>query len=99
MRHRMSQFLKPVIVISLTGFISVMLSACGSSNVDKSVEHSASQYAKQVVNLGPGAQEACVSAGGLPALTLELNGSQTAVCQFANGKRCAVDIIQSGSCI
>ncbi len=96
MRHRVNHF-QPIIAMSLIGVISVMLSACGSSNVDKSVEHSASQYAQQVVNLGPGAQEACMSAGGL--LTLELNGSQTAVCQFANGKRCAVDIIQSGSCI
>lgn len=99
MRQRINQFFKPVLTMLLTGAISVMLSACGSSNVDKSTEHSASQYAQQVVNLGPGAQEACVSAGGLPALTLELNGSQTAVCQFANGKRCAVDIIQSGACI
>ncbi|MGG4608698.1 DUF333 domain-containing protein [Providencia sp. Me31A] len=94
-----NQVVKPVIAISFIGVISIMLSACGSSNVNKSVEQSASQYAQQVVNLGPGAQEACVSAGGLPALTLELNGSQTAVCQFANGKRCAADIIQSGSCI
>ncbi|MEQ5233108.1 DUF333 domain-containing protein [Providencia rettgeri] len=99
MWHRVNQFFKPVLTMLLTGAISVMLSACGSSNIDNSVEHSASQYAQQVVNLGPGAQEACVSAGGLPALTLELNGSQTAVCQFANGKRCAVDIIQSGACI
>lgn len=99
MRHRVNQFFKPIIIMSLAGGIAAMLSACGSSNVDKSAEHSASQYAQQVVNLGPGAQEACVSAGGLPALTLELNGSQTAVCQFANGKRCAVDIIQSGACI
>ncbi|HEM6844067.1 DUF333 domain-containing protein [Providencia rettgeri] len=99
MRHRVNQFFKPVLTMLLTGAISVMLSACGSPNIDNSVEHSASQYAQQVVNLGPGAQEACVSAGGLPALTLELNGSQTAVCQFANGKRCAVDIIQSGACI
>ncbi|MBC8653490.1 DUF333 domain-containing protein [Providencia vermicola] len=59
----------------------------------------AANYAQQIVNLGPGVQEACVSAGGLPALTLELNGTQTAVCQFANGKRCAADIIQSGACI
>ncbi|HGN1707142.1 TPA: DUF333 domain-containing protein [Providencia rettgeri] len=99
MRHKINQIFKLVIAMSLTGVISVMLSACGSTEMNKSVEYSASQYAQQVVNLGPGAQEACVSAGGLPALTLELNGSQTAVCQFANGKRCAVDIIQSGSCI
>lgn len=88
-----------MMLISFVSAISVMLSACGNSEVSKPVNASASQYAQQVVNLGPGAQEACVSAGGLPALTLELNGSQTAVCQFANGKRCAVDIIQSGSCI
>ncbi len=83
--------------MSLIGVISVMLSACGSSNVDKSVEHSASQYAQQVVNLGP-VHKKLYQRVGCP-LTLELNGSQTAVCQFANGKRCAVDIIQSGSCI
>lgn len=99
MKHRANHFFQPIIAMPLIGVISVMLSACGSSNADKSVEYTASQYAQQVVNLGPGAQEACMSAGGLPALTLELNGSQTAVCQFANGKRCAVDIIQSGSCI
>lgn len=99
MVRKINQLLKPMMLISFASAISVMLSACGNSEVSKPVNTSASQYAQQVVNLGPGAQEACVSAGGLPALTLELNGSQTAVCQFANGKRCAVDIIQSGSCI
>lgn len=96
---KINQFFRPVMAIAMAGAITVTLSACGSSEVKKSVDNSATQYAQQVVNLGPGIQEACVSAGGLPALTLELNGDKTAVCQFANGKRCAADVIQSGACL
>ncbi|MEQ4675281.1 DUF333 domain-containing protein [Providencia vermicola] len=99
MGRKVSQLLKPVMAVVVAGVMSVMLSACGSSEANKTVDNSATQYAKQVVNLGPGIQEACVSAGGLPALTLELNGDETAVCQFANGKRCAANVIQSGACI
>lgn len=94
-----NQLFRPVMAIAMAGVIAVTLSACGSSEVKKSVDNSATQYAQQVVNLGPGVQEACVSAGGLPALTLELNGDKTAVCQFANGKRCAAEVIQSGACL
>lgn len=96
---KINQLFRPVMAITMAGVIAVTLSACGSSEVKKSVDNSATQYAQQVVNLGPGVQEACVSAGGLPALTLELNGDKTAVCQFANGKRCAADVIQSGACL
>ncbi|HBO22932.1 MAG TPA: DUF333 domain-containing protein [Providencia sp.] len=101
MKCKISALLKPVISISLISTFSFMLTACSNSESSKMTraENSDAQYAQQVVNLGYGAQEACVSAGGLPAMTLELNGNQTAVCQFANGKRCAADIIQSGSCI
>ncbi|WP_369311014.1 DUF333 domain-containing protein [Providencia rettgeri] len=99
MGRKVSQLLKSVMAVVVAGIMSVMLSACGNSEVNKTVDNSATQYAKQVVNLGPGAQEACVSAGGLPALTFELNGDKTAVCQFANGKRCAANVIQSGACI
>ena len=101
MKYKISALLKPIISISLISSLSFMLSACSSSDSSKmtQAENSSAQYAQQVVNLGYGAQETCVSAGGLPTMTLELNGNQTAVCQFANGKRCAADIIQSGTCI
>lgn len=81
--------------------VVLLLSGCSSSDSTKTtqIDHSASLYAQQIVNLGPGAQEACVSAGGLPSLNLELNGGQTAVCQFANGKRCSADVIRNGACI
>ena len=101
MKHKVYHFIKPAALLGLIATVAVVLSGCGSSSAKKVVhsENLDSQYAQQVVNLGPGVQEACVSAGGLPALTLELNGESTAVCQFANGKRCAASIIQSGACI
>lgn len=99
MGRKVSQLFKPAMGIITVGMLSVILSACGNSEANKPVDYSASKYAQQVINLGPGAQEACESAGGLPALTLELNGDKTAVCQFANGKRCVASVIQSGACI
>lgn len=101
MKHKVNHFIKPSILLGLITTLAIALSGCGSSSSKKvtRAENLDSQYAQQVVNLGPGVQEACVSAGGLPALTLELNGESTAVCQFANGKRCAASIIQSGACI
>lgn len=101
MKHKISTLLKPIVSISLVSLLSIFLSACSNSGSSKMTpaESSGAKYAQQVINLGPGAQEVCVSAGGVPALTLELNGDQTAVCQFANGKRCAADIIQGGACI
>ncbi|EKT56270.1 DUF333 domain-containing protein [Providencia sneebia] len=101
MNLKISHLLHSTFLGSLGIVAMLILSGCGSSNNTKmtQVNHSASQYAQQLVNLGPGSQEACVSAGGLPTLNLELNGSQTAVCQFANGKRCSADVIRSGACI
>lgn len=101
MSQKISGLLKSTFICGLIGGAALILAGCGSSESTRvaQVDHSAAEYAQQVVNLGPGAQEACVSAGGLPALNLELNGGKTAVCQFANGKRCAADVIRSGACI
>lgn len=101
MRQKISRLIKSTLWGGFMGSAILVLAGCGSSEPIKTagVDYVASQYAKQAVNLGPGVQEACESAGGLPALTLELNGGQTAVCQFANGKRCAADVIRSGACI
>ncbi|EPY0567696.1 TPA: DUF333 domain-containing protein [Proteus mirabilis] len=35
----------------------------------------------------------------MPALTYELHGGQTPVCQFANGKRCSEQALIDGACI
>ena len=78
-----------------------LLSGC-SQSVPEQMSYGVNQdiaYAKQVVNLGPELQEACASAGGIPALTLELNGGEKPVCQFANGRRCDVHAIQQGACL
>lgn len=78
-----------------------LLTGC-SQSVPEQMSYGARQdiaYAKQVVNLGPGLQEACATAGGIPALTLELNGGEKPVCQFANGRRCDVNAIQQGACL
>lgn len=101
MRLRINLRLQTIMSMVAAGAFVFTLSACSSSGGNKTdqADTVAANYAQQIVNLGPGVQEACVSAGGLPALNLELNGTQTAVCQFANGKRCAADIIQSGACI
>ncbi|EKT63661.1 DUF333 domain-containing protein [Providencia burhodogranariea] len=101
MSKKISFLLKSTFLNGIFGSAVLVLVGCGSSETMKmtQADYSASQYAQQVVNLGPGVQEACVSAGGLPAMNLELNGGQTAVCQFANGKRCAAELIRSGACI
>ncbi|MEX9753376.1 DUF333 domain-containing protein [Providencia vermicola] len=101
MNRKISNLLNSTFVKGLLGSTMLILAGCSSSDSMNTVQvdRSASQYAQQVVNLGPKAQEACVSAGGLPSLNLELDGAQTAVCQFANGKRCAADVILTGSCI
>lgn len=102
MNRKKSSLLKFTFWNSLFVGSLFVLAGCGSSetiNTAHHVDRSASQYAQQVVNLGPQAQEACVSAGGLPSLNLELNGAQTAVCQFANGKRCSEQALIDGACI
>ncbi|MCW2254532.1 putative hemolysin [Providencia alcalifaciens] len=101
MSYQISYLLKSTFWSGLLSGAVLTLVGCGSSEPMKmtQTDYSGSQYAQQVVNLGPGVQEACVSAGGLPAINLELNGGQTAVCQFANGKRCAAELIRSGACI
>lgn len=45
------------------------------------------------------AKATCVFSGGVPALTYELQGGKTPVCQFANGKRCSEQAIMDGACI
>ncbi|AVA40314.1 DUF333 domain-containing protein [Proteus mirabilis] len=45
------------------------------------------------------AKETCIFSGGVPALTYELHGGQTPVCQFANGKRCSEQALIDGACI
>lgn len=101
MKRKSQALLRTVVAMGSATVLSILLSACSSPDNSKMTraETSGSQYAQQVVNLGPGAQEACTSAGGLPSLNLELNGEKTPVCQFANGRRCAVSAIRSGACI
>lgn len=101
MKRKNHTLLKTVITMGATTMMAILLTACSNSESQKMTraENSGARYAQQVVNLGPEAQEACVSAGGLPSLNLELNGEKTPVCQFANGRRCAVTAIRSGACI
>ncbi|HEQ1857152.1 TPA: DUF333 domain-containing protein [Providencia alcalifaciens] len=101
MKRKSQALLRAFVAMGSATVLSILLSACNSPDNSKMTraETSGSQYAQQVVNLGPGAQEACTSAGGLPSLNLELNGEKTPVCQFANGRRCAVSAIRNGACI
>lgn len=101
MKRKGQSLLKTVMAMGSVTALAVLLSACGSSENSQMTraETAGSQYAQQVVNLGPGAQEACTSAGGLPSLNLELNGEKAPVCQFANGRRCTVSVIRNGACI
>ncbi|KLN96751.1 DUF333 domain-containing protein [Moellerella wisconsensis] len=98
----MSRFTGNIASLTVLGIILSVVSGCSNYSAQQKQRQYVNQdadYARQVINLGPGINEACTSAGGIPSLTQQLDGAKTPVCQFANGKRCDVDAIQYGSCL
>lgn len=78
---------------------ALLLSACSSSETDNEPPQQAtSAHVPPRVVMSDFAASACASAGGTLALTRQLDGSSTGMCQLVNGRRCGENALSSGSC-
>ncbi|WP_066746058.1 DUF333 domain-containing protein [Proteus myxofaciens] len=90
-------------LLILANFIFV--AGCSNQTDQKQISVMQSNKSKNIpttnlnIPLQEPAKATCVFSGGVPSLTYELQGGQTPVCQFANGKRCNEQALIDGNCI
>ncbi|OBU13241.1 DUF333 domain-containing protein [Morganella psychrotolerans] len=77
---------------------AIGLSAACSQSTETVQQKQVLRYQQPLTDLTEDARASCSYAGGTPSLIHELNGAQSSVCQFANGKRCNERALLSGSC-
>lgn len=76
----------------------MLISAC-SNNVDNEPPQQATAaHVPARVEISSLAESACVNAGGVIALSRQLDGSSTGMCQLANGRRCGENALINGNC-
>ncbi|CDG17610.1 DUF333 domain-containing protein [Xenorhabdus doucetiae] len=91
--------LKRGIVLVHLLLVGTILAGCsGHQTKTSSSGHKHYQYSDLGINLSKDASDNCSDAGGIPALTQQLNGQQVPVCQLANGRRCNEQALLEGGC-
>ncbi|MGV7961387.1 putative hemolysin [Photorhabdus tasmaniensis] len=86
------------VLIGALLFNFTLLAGCSSQTGKTFAQYQAMQYSQPEIGLGIDARATCIYAGGTPALAIQLNGTQTPVCQLVNGKRCDERALLQGSC-
>ncbi|PHM74122.1 DUF333 domain-containing protein [Xenorhabdus kozodoii] len=86
------------ILVNLLLIGTILVGCSGHQTGTSSSRYKHFQYADLGINLSKDASESCTDAGGIPALTKQLNGHQIPVCQLANGRRCNEQALLDGGC-
>ncbi|CDG21270.1 conserved exported protein of unknown function [Xenorhabdus poinarii G6] len=90
---------KQGIVLGSLLLIGCLLAGCSGRQADiLSTRGKHYQYSELGRPLSQDASKNCAEAGGIPALTKQLNGHQVPVCQLANGRRCNEQALLDGGC-
>ncbi|MDC9595411.1 putative hemolysin [Xenorhabdus anantnagensis] len=77
---------------------AILVGCSGHQTSALSNRHKHYQYSDLGINLSKDASDSCSDAGGIPALTKQLNGRSIPVCQLANGRRCNEQALLDGGC-
>ncbi|BET97001.1 putative hemolysin [Xenorhabdus taiwanensis] len=79
--------------------VGAILTGCSGHQADtSSSRYKYYQYSDLGIYLSKDASESCSDAGGIPALTKQLNGHSIPVCQLVNGRRCNEQALLDGGC-
>ncbi|PHM60355.1 putative hemolysin [Xenorhabdus ishibashii] len=79
--------------------VATLLAGCSGHQAEtSSSRYKHYQYSDLGIYLSKDASESCSDAGGILALTKQLNGHQVPVCQLANGRRCNEQALLDGGC-
>ncbi|MBD1227456.1 DUF333 domain-containing protein [Xenorhabdus griffiniae] len=83
-----------VILVELL-LVGAILAGCSGHQASRYKHYQPSDLG---IYLSTDASESCSDAGGIPALTKQLDGHQVPVCQLANGRRCNEQALLDGGC-
>ncbi|MBE8595763.1 putative hemolysin [Xenorhabdus sp. BG5] len=87
--------LKRGIILVRLLLVGAILAGCSGHQSSQYKHYQSSDLG---IYLSKDASESCSDAGGMPALTKQLNGHQVPVCQLANGRRCNEQALLDGGC-
>ncbi|MCX8955957.1 putative hemolysin [Erwinia psidii] len=78
--------------------VVLLLSGCSSNTDNEPPQQATAAHAPTHIEMSSLAENACANAGGVIALSRQLDGSSVGMCQLANGRRCGENALVNGRC-